>query len=247
MLCSDGKERFPRLLFPRLESKKHDGHVALRPGHRENFGHGRKVKYYKEMIAAGKLPRGWERLDAKKKKLAKRVASGMSVVDACKLLHVETTNFYIWRECHPLFRKYLQRYAAHYANRINLRIDAKLPRAVRVVEDSLESRDPYFAHEAAVQLLKGRGVYKPTTNVQGEVVNRQVFEGSVNVKHSHKLDKEFATMFVDALKAKAQGTELKRIKPKIIDVEVVKELPPAQGIDAAPLQESRPKASVEKD
>jgi len=202
VLCADGRERFPRL----KNSKRASRRARMR-----------------EQIASGHLPRGWDRLTRKQKKLAKRVGSGMKIVDACRLCHTSEKQFYRWRELHPLFRNYLRKYSLRYASMVNAHIDGALPTAVRVVEESLQSKDPYFAHEAAVQLLKGRGIYRPTSNVQGEV--RTIHEGTVDVKHdhNHKMDKEFAVMFVDALKAKATGQGLKQLQPKIIDVEVLKE------------------------
>lgn len=244
MLSQDGIERFPRLKdgeilrFPRL--RKHY--------HSEN-GTGSKMRKLRARLASGILPRGWDHLSKDQKKLAKRVASGMSVRDACSLSNVKDPNtFYIWRELHPLFKAYYYKVATRFATTINERLDSKLPRAVRVVEESLDNGDPYFRHEAAVQMLKGRGVYKPTTNVQGEVLQKHAFSGSVDVKQTHKLDREFAEMFVNALRNKAQGEGLKKIEPKIIDVDVVRELPPAQGADPlGEVQNSRQAEALEKD
>ena len=118
MISADGKQRFPR-----YKSSK-EGHVALASGFRENYGHGRKMKEYKEKVASGHLPRGWDRLDKKKKSLARKVARGMSVADACKLLHIESSNFYLWRECHPLFRRYFEKCAMKFAGLVNMRIDS---------------------------------------------------------------------------------------------------------------------------
>ena len=244
MLSQDGIERFPRLRegeilrFPRL--RKHY--------HSEN-GTGSKMRRLRSKIASGILPRGWDHLSKDQKKLAKRIASGMAVRDACHLSGVKDPNtFYIWRELHPLFKAYYYKVAHRFASTISDRLDSKLPRAVRVVEESLDNGDPYFRHEAAVGLLKGRGIYKPTTNVQGEVLQKHAFTGTVDVKHNHKMDREFAMMFVGALQAKAQGAGLKRVEPKVIDAEVIKELPPAMGMDASPqIQDSRQKETVEKD
>jgi hypothetical protein len=212
MLCEDGKQRFPRLIkdFPKyaLDALKHT-----------------KMERYRALILNGITPKGWRRLTRRQKQIARRIAAGFSIRDVCRKYKMDSNTFYHWLHCHPLFQKYYYRQAARNAGIVDKRLDASVHRAIRVVEESLNSGDPYFAHEAAVQFLKGRGKYKPQMTVDKRGSIQHQFSGTVNENVTIK-DEKVVHLLVEAMhKMAGGGTQEER--PKIIDAEVVKELPPA--------------------
>ena len=108
-------------------------------------------------LAEDKIPRGYNILTYKMKRLARKVVDGMSVKDACRTMHMDTNTFYRYMHYHPRFKKYYLEYAKATVAHIGDRFEAKLGRAVRLVEDALDNDDPYFAHESAVKLYRSAG------------------------------------------------------------------------------------------
>jgi transposase-like protein len=232
VLCEDGVHRFPRLIrdYPRHALG------ALKVS---------KMQRYKAMILAGKPPKGWHRLTRRQKRIARAVASGMSIGEVCRREGMSNNTFYHWINCHPLFQKYYFRQAARNSGVVENRLDAAVARAVRVVEDSLHSGDPYFAHEAAVQLLKGRGKYKQAMNVKKEGHIDHTFAGRVEIDQKLTVkDERAAQMLVELMGKMASGENV--FQPKIIDAKVVKELPPAVIQDPLEKKEENAPAQVQK-
>ncbi len=174
--------------------------------------------------ARGILPRGYNKLTRKMRRVAKKVVmAGLPVNEACRVTGVDTNTYYRWINLHPKFQAYYRKLVERSVNLVEARLDGKLMRAVRVVEDTMETRDPYLAHEAAVKLLTGRGKYKKHGhNEQETTLNARVLHGG-EIKSSGITDKEFLLAFVDRLVQVAQGPP--PVQPKIIDAEVVKMLP----------------------
>jgi hypothetical protein len=120
---------------------------------------------------------------------------------------------------------------------VSTRLDAKLLRAVRIIEESLDSPDPYFAKETAIDLLKGRGKLKHNVQSQQEVTGSVRLDGTIeNIDDGNT---EMIKAFVDALSRMAMGPA--PIQPKVIDV---KSLPPA---DVEILAEASKSLQKEKD
>jgi hypothetical protein len=232
VLCEDGVNRFPRLIrdYPKYALG------ALKPS---------KTQRYKAMMLSGTPPKGWHRLTKRQKRIAREVAGGMSIGQVCKREGMSNNTFYHWINCHPLFQKYYFRQAAMSSGIVENRLDAAVARAVRVVENSLDSGDPYFAHEAAVQLLKGRGKYKQAMNVKKEGHIDHTHTGTVNIDQRLTIrDEKAAQMLVELMGKMASGGEA--YQPKIIDAKVVKELPPATIQDPLEKKEENAPAQVQK-
>jgi len=132
-------------------------------------------------------------------------------------------------------KAYYLRYAEKTANQVEGRLDAKLGRAVRVVENALDSPDDYFAHESAVKFLTGRGFYKRSLDSKKSISKDVKFSGKVT--HIAKVeDKELMKAFVQALGAMTSGGIA--IQPKIVKAKVVNKV-----INALP--EPAPNASLD--
>jgi hypothetical protein len=180
--------------------------------------------------------RAYDRLSKRQKKVIRLVISGLSVREACRRIKMHPNTYYHLMNYHKLFKKFYLKYAESQLQNIEAKLDAKLGRAVRVVEDAMDSPDTYFAHDAATKLLTGRGYYKrhgesnvkKDLNVQGGVE----FKGKIKTE-TPAIDKEVVMALVDGMKAMALGGA-KRVKnPKVIDMKIVKSLPePAK--DAIP-------------
>lgn len=164
--------------------------------------------------AKGIVPKRYQILTKRQKKVARLIVSGMPVLDVCKRMKLDSNTYYNWLHCHPLFKKYYYKVAEQRAMFVEQRLDAKLPRAVRIIEDSLESRDPYFAAETAVTLLKGRGKFKSNTAVQQELKgNVQI---NATVENLGGNSKEMAHAFLEAMAQMASGGQF--VRPKIINI-----------------------------
>jgi hypothetical protein len=186
-------------------------------------------------LAKGHIPRGYDHLTKKQKKLARKIVNGMTISDACKCLRMSPDTYYRYMHYHAKFKAYYLRYAEKTANQVEGRLDAKLGRAVRVVENALDSPDDYFAHESAVKFLTGRGFYKRSLDSKKSISKDVKFSGKVT--HIAKVeDKELMKAFVQALGAMTSGGIA--IQPKIVKAKVVNKV-----INALP--EPAPNASLD--
>ena len=194
-VCSDGVMRFPRLgpFSSDREAKKHLTGLT-------------RTQRFELRTASGNLPKGYDHMSSKQKKLAKYIARGISIHDACAAAGVARETFYRWRRAHPLFRKYLSRVSLEYAKHVDQRLEGQHPRAVTVVEEAMHSGDPYFEYEVAKDLLKGQGKYKTSVNSQQQISGGLSVGGSFQVE-SHGIDKDLMKIFVSALVGKAQETK----------------------------------------
>jgi hypothetical protein len=203
----DGIQRFPRL--KRFTSAKE----AKRE--RKRLGLSR-LQSFEMRVAAGYLPRGYNHLSKRQKKLAKYIARGISIEDACHLSKCTREVFFRWRRAHPLFRKYLEKVSLLYAQRVDDKLEGQLPRAAQIVEEAMNSGDPYFEYEASKDLLKGKGKYKSSVQSQQQISGGINLTGKHEI-HTHGMDKELMMMFVNALVGKAQETkEIKTIDVKAL-------------------------------
>lgn len=197
----------------------------------ERLPKNRRPPTRKMTLPGGRVIKLYDKLTRRQKKAARMVINGMTVRETCRKLHMDSNTWYRWMHNHERFRRYYLTYASKQADNVTGRLDAKLGRAVSVVEDSLDSSDPYFAHESAVKLLSGRGLYKKSvegkTDVSGAILHGM--GGKVVVEQA--IDKDLMLMFIDAITGKSQGG--KEVKPIIIDAEIIKMLPepPKDGIE----------------
>jgi transcription termination factor NusB len=161
------------------------------------------------------------------KKLIKTIIAGAPIQEALKKYKVSQTTYYRWLNGHRLFREYFRRYAHKIRENSEMRLDGNLGRAIRVVEETLGSRDPYLAYNAAEKLLTGRGKYRRSTDIQKDVKSTIQVQEAIDV--SHHLDSNTTKLFIEALLGQAKGIQAPAEHLKIIDVKVLKELPPPQG------------------
>jgi transposase-like protein len=173
----------------------------------------------RKRIEKGDMPRGWDKLTKKHKKLIRLVLRGTSVIEACDQVGFHRKSFYKWLNLWPKFRKYyffMSEKLVIERNEVDQRLDAALPRAARLVEDALQSEDTYFATEQAVTLLKGRGRLK--TSIQQKNDSKLDITTTGKLVQEHTLSPELATLFVNALVNKASGLPL---DAKPIDIELL--------------------------
>lgn len=225
----------PIMRFPRLAED-----------YPNEVGHLSQLGRTKLRVAQGITPKGYRTLSNKQKKIARLVLSGQSVASVCQKYHMDDHTFYRWLHCHKLFQKYYYRIAQRRASLVDLRLEAKLPRAVQIVEESLDSRDPYFAKETAMELLKGRGKLKHNVQTKNETTGTLTVDAKVeSLGGANEGMREMAVAFLEAMASMGMGTKL--VQPKVIDV---KELPAAT-VEAlrerSQVQESRQEATVGKD
>lgn len=191
MLCADGIHRFPRLAKDEMKRRGLDKGLT-------------RTQRYEIRVSTGDLPRGYNKITKKQKRLARLIVDGVPVTEACELVHVTPHSFYRWRRAHPLFRNYYLNYAKKRSGLTEKQLDALYPRAVRVVEDAMQSPDIYFAYDAAKDFLKGRGKYK--TNIASKSEVGGVVESRVIADITqHGVGPEMILQFVNALVSRAQG------------------------------------------
>jgi hypothetical protein len=169
--------------------------------------------------AKGIVPPRYKILTRRQKKVARLVLSGMAVRDACNKVGMDTNTFYRLVHFHPKFKKYYYSIAERQTDLVETRLDSKLPRAVRLVEEALDSRDPYFATETAVTLLKGRGKFKQSSQTKQEFGGTIKIDGKVESINSG--NKDMALAFIEAMGRMSAGAA--PIKPDIIDIKALPE------------------------
>ena len=225
MLCKDGVHRFPRESANTDILKKFTGH---------------KMQRLAKQFLAGKIPVRYDKITKKQKAIARAVIAGSTVKEAVHRYGSCSDTFYRWLHFHPLFQAYYYKKAHEQAGTVDARLDAKLPRAVRVVEEALDSNDKYFAHDSALALLKGRGKYATNSRVEQKHSGHVKFDTGKEVERSG-IDKKILLTLVDALVGKAQGGKI--IEAKVINV---KELPPAviEGLPHGEVQSSDEKVEA---
>jgi hypothetical protein len=185
------------------------------------------------------VPRGYDKLTRRQMKLARKVVNGMTVKDACKTMGMDTNTFYRYMHYHKLFKNYYLHYAAKYAENIDGRLDAKAGRAIRIVEEAMDSPDDYLRYNVAEKFLAGRGFYKKNVESKQQISGAVKMHGSV--KHLHKpMDQEIMVAFVEAFRNMAGGG--KEVQPKIVKgktvSKVINALPaPAPNADNSEVQE----------
>lgn len=195
----------------------------------------------KAVLQMGLQSKRWGKLDKRQKKLIRKIVSGTPINEALKKYGVSQNTYYRWMNGHALFQKYFRKQALKTAEMVETRLDGNLGRAVRVVEEAMSSRDPYFAYNAAEKLLTGRGKYRRSTDLKKEV------SGTVNVHENVEVNKhmdaDMMRLFIEALAGKARGDSKLIEKPKVIDVEILKQLPAPQGTSNEIQEEKQAKAS----
>src|SRR6266576_2204719 len=152
--------RFPRLAkdYPEAMTRAMKRHLRLSKG----------------------TPRGYDHLTKEQKRVARLVIDGMTVKDACDKVGMDTNTWYRYLHYHKLFKAYYLRYAARTASEVEGRLEAKMGRAVQIVEDALDNPDYYFAHDSAVKLLNGRGLYKKSVDSKKQISSAVAIHGNIN-------------------------------------------------------------------
>jgi len=157
------------------------------------------IKRLQAKIERGFVPKGWDILKPRQKKLIRKVLRGESVVSACEKVGVDPNTYYRWLHCHKLFRAFYVKMASKLANEVDMRLDGLLPRAIRVVEETLDSPDPYHRYDAAHDLLKGKGKYKSKVESKSETTARV----DIHEEHHIELDPNIAKILIGALAKKS--------------------------------------------
>lgn len=161
------------------------------------------------------------RLTKRQKKVIRLIINGEKVKDACRTVHMDDCTYYKHLNRNPKFQAYYKKCAERMAEQVEMRLDAKTGRAVRVIENALDSPDYYHAHDASVKLLTGRGIYRKSIDSKKEVNVKGNIHGTIeNV--GKPIDSELIPLFINALSAIAAGG--REVKPKIVKGEVVEKV-----------------------
>ena len=169
-------------------------------------------------LAEKRIPRGYDKLTKRQKKLARYIINGMTIRDACRKLEMDTNTFYRYLHYHPLFKKYYHRYAEKTANEIEGRMDAKYGRAMHIVDQAMDNPDIYLAYGAAKDFLTGRGIYKKNIESKKQITGAVKLHGKIETA-SKPMDGKLVEMFIEALTGKAMSN--RRVEPKVIKAKVV--------------------------
>jgi hypothetical protein len=161
----------------------------------------------------GEVPLRYRTLTKLQMKVARAIAKGEPASSICIRYPVSRVTYYRWLNYHPLFQQYYLARAKAYAQNVDSRLDAKLPRAIRVIEDTLESKDPYHAASMAVTLLKGRGKFANTSQSKHEIDSKVHLDGKI--ENLGGKDSETALAFMEMMLKMAQGPP--PVQPKMME------------------------------
>lgn len=211
------KAHWPKVIhrFPRLKPG------MIMPLKRKNT-----VQNFVDRIDRGEIPKGYDRLTKRQKKVARMIAAGHSLTYVCKQTSLEKDTFYRWRRAHPLFREYLYKRVLKNAQDLDERLESQVVRAVQVVDDAMDFDDIYLRATVAQNVLKGRGRWKSSHKTEGTVENHVKVSGKVKVEDVG-MTKDVIQTLVQGLMSLAGGASMNEKSGKIIDVK-------AEIIDASP-------------
>jgi len=210
--------------FPRLPdgSTLENAPVLLRANGSGRFN---RTGKFLTRIVNGDPPRGYTNLSKKQKKVARFVASGMSIQEACKKAHVHEDSFFRWRRVHPLFRDYLNSKVMKNLEDVEGRLERHVIRASQVIDESLDMNDPYFRASVAKDVLKNRGRWKSSSTVEQKIGGNLNIASTVKVDDGG-MDKSLLQSLVDGLIQIAGGKPVQKIIEQTEDGSP-KALPPA--------------------
>lgn len=215
--------------------KKEEKVIRRFPRYADDYVEPKKKRFMGVDITNNRIPRGYTMVTKKMKRAARCVINGMTIYDMCHKVGINSNTWYRWLNLNKPFHEWYVSYARKQAMNIEGRLEAKAGRAVRVIEEALDSPDPYLSTDQAVKYLTGRGHYKKNIESNQRHSGTIVHGIAGRVKHEI-VDKEILSAFVDALTGKAIGAPEK--KEKVINVKVLKSLPePQNGINTE-IQES---------
>lgn len=169
--------RFPRL--PKGKTIK-TAPTLWRDGKRYYKG----IQKYEHRVAIGDIPRGYDMLTKKQKKVCRLIGSGYKIKEACQKMGMSRETFFRLRRAHPLFREYLNKQIAANLEDVEARLERQVLRASQVMDESLDNEDPYFAADVAKSVLKGRGRWKTSTT---SVIDQKL-SGNVGLKGTIQVD-----------------------------------------------------------
>lgn len=175
------------------------------------------VDAYVERLAKGDVPKGYDRLTKRQKKVARLVAAGHSLKYVCDKVGLEADTFYRWRRAHPLFREYLYKRVLKNATDLEGRLEEQVVRSAQVIDEALDFEDIYLRTSVAQNVLKGRGRWKSNVEKKVEGNITSTVKGEVKV-HDMGASKELIQTLVDGLVSLAGGVPLNEKSRKVIDV-----------------------------
>lgn len=163
------------------------------------------------------------RLTKRQKKVIRLIINGEKVKDACRAVHppMDDCTYYKHLNRNPKFQAYYRKCAEKAQELIEMRLDAKTGRAVRVIENALDSPDQYYAHDASVKLLTGRGVYRKSIESKKDVNVNANIHGQIE-RVGKPINEDLIPLFINALSAMAAGG--REVKPKVVKGEVVEKI-----------------------
>jgi hypothetical protein len=196
---SDGVQRFPRL----PEGKNIHSAPKIWKHGKPYFG---GIRKYEKRVAEGDIPKGYDHLTKRQKKICRLIGSGYGIKEACKKIGMGRETFFRLRRAHPLFRTYLNKQIMRNLEDVDARLERQVLRASQVVDETLDNDDTYFAADMAKSVLKGRGRWKnSTTSVVDQKISGKVgLEGQLQVS-DNGLSKELMETLVKGLLGLSNG------------------------------------------
>ena len=167
----------------------------------------------RQKLARGETVRGYAEdkpLTKKQWTVIREISRGEPVSVACKRGETKTETFYRWLQLSPRFAKALATKVNKAAAHLQQAIARHLVRAIRVIDETLDSPDPGLAYTASKDVMKGVGVWKTNVSTRAEVGGTiKVDDVRVDQKG---LNEKMMMMLVQGLVRAAQG------KPAVVEI-----------------------------
>lgn len=202
VLHKDGKYRRKNSALIKRFPRVPEGETHIQLGQAERFA---------KRTESGDIPRGYDVLDKKWKRIAKMVASGESIKDTCKKYGVMIDTFYRRRKAHPMFKAYLKKCFEKAIGNIPNIQNRQVVRAVNIVGEAMESSDPYFRYDVAHKHLRGMGKYSTSQQVKQELSGNVQVTGAIE---KSGVDKDLLLTLVQGMVEMSRGKSV-----SVIDIQ----------------------------
>lgn len=172
-----------------------------------------KTEKMRQKLARGETVRGYEEdkpLTKKQWTVIREISRGEPVSAACRKAEAKTETFYRWLQLSPRFARALGTKVNKAAAHLQQAIARHLVRAIRVIDETLDSPDAGLAYTASKDVMRGAGVWKTNVSTRTEVGGTIKLE-SAKVEPKG-LDAETMMLLVQGLVRAAQG------KPAVVEI-----------------------------
>ena len=175
------------------------------------FGKLTKTEKMRQKLAKGETVRGYGDKPLTKKQwiVIREISRGEPVSAACNKAETKTETFYRWLQLSPRFARALATKVNKAAEHLQQAIARHLVRAIRVIDETLDSPDAGLAYTAGRDVLRGVGAWKTNVSTRTEVAGTIKLESKVEPQG---LNDQMMMMLVQGLVRAAQG------KPAVVEI-----------------------------